>query len=86
MKDRALPGPRNIAQIPELAERGVMKLGWFFKTLNHQLSANDFIAGDSYSVYSDDYGGFCRMGESLSGRKPKRPPRMARAYERTPKL
>ena len=50
MKDRALPGPRNIAQIPELAERGVMKLGWFFKTLNRQLSVNDYIAGDSYSV------------------------------------
>ena len=50
MKDRALPGPRNIAQIPELAERGVMKLGWFFKTLNRQLSANDYVAGDAYSV------------------------------------
>ena len=50
MKDRALPGPRNVAQIPELAERGVMKLGWFFKTLNRQLSVNDYIAGDSYSV------------------------------------
>jgi glutathione S-transferase len=50
MKDRALPGPRNIPQIPELAERGVMKLGWFFKTMNRQLSANEFIAGDTYSV------------------------------------
>jgi len=50
MKDRALPGPRNIAQIPELAERGVMKLGWFFKTLNRQLSVNEYVAGDSYSV------------------------------------
>ena len=43
MKDRALPGPRNIAQIPELAERGVMKLGWFFKTLNRQLSVNEYV-------------------------------------------
>ena len=50
MKDRALPGPKNIAQIPELAERGVMKLGWFFKTLNRQLSAYEFVAGNSYSV------------------------------------
>jgi len=50
MKDRALPGPRNVAQIPELAERGKMKLGWFFKTLNRQLSVNEYIAGDSYSV------------------------------------
>ena len=50
MKDRALPGPKNIPQIPELAERGVMKLGWFFKTLNRQLTANNYVAGDSYSV------------------------------------
>lgn len=50
MKDRALPGPKNIPQIPELAERGVMKLGWFFKTLNRQLSGNEFVAGESYSV------------------------------------
>jgi len=50
MKDRALPGPRNIPQIPELAERGAMKLGWFFKTLNRQLSANEYIAGEAYSM------------------------------------
>jgi len=50
MKDRALPGPKNIPQIPELAERGLIKLGWFFKTLNRQLSVNEYVAGDSYSV------------------------------------
>jgi len=50
MKDRALTGPKNVAQIPELAKRGLMKLGWFMKTLNRQLSANEFVAGDNYSV------------------------------------
>lgn len=50
MKDRALPGPKNIAQIPELAERGLMKLGWFFKTLDRQLSLNEYVAGGKYSV------------------------------------
>jgi len=50
MKDRALPGPRNVAQIPELAERGIMKIGWFFKTLNRQLSANEYVAGSTFSV------------------------------------
>lgn len=50
MKDRALTGPKNVAQIPALAERGLMKLGWFMKTLNRQLSAHEFVAGDSYSV------------------------------------
>lgn len=50
MKDRALPGPKNIPQIPELAERGLMKLGWFFKTLNRQLTVNEYVAGGDYSV------------------------------------
>jgi len=31
MKDRALPGPRNYAQIPELAERGRQKIAGFFE-------------------------------------------------------
>ncbi len=50
MKDRALPGPRNVAQIPELAARGQQQIGWFFEDLNSQLEQNDYVAGDSYSV------------------------------------
>jgi len=50
MKDRALPGPRNIAQIPELAERGLKQIGWFFEDLNTQLADNDYVAGAKYSV------------------------------------
>lgn len=50
MKDRALTGPKNVEQIPELAERGRMKLGWFMHTINRQLKTNPFIAGDMYSV------------------------------------
>ena len=50
MKDRALPGPRNIAQIPELAQRGLKQITWFFEDLNEQLAQNDYVAGDNYSV------------------------------------
>jgi len=50
MKDRALPGPRNIAQIPELAQRGLKQIAWFFEDLNAQLTDNAYVAGDSYSV------------------------------------
>ncbi len=50
MKDRALPGPRNIKQIPELAERGRQRLAWFFEDLNAQLTDNAFVAGKSYSM------------------------------------
>lgn len=50
MKDRALPGPRNVAQIPELAARGVKRLGWFFEALDAQLQENAYVAGDTYSM------------------------------------
>ncbi len=50
MKDRALPGPRKIPQIPELAERGKLQTTWFMEGLNKRLSRNEYVAGDSYSV------------------------------------
>lgn len=50
MKDRALPGPHNVAQIPELAARGMKRIGWFFDTLNAQLEGQEFVAGNTYSV------------------------------------
>lgn len=50
MKDRALPGPRNLEQIPELAQRGLKQIAWFFEDLDQQLQDNDYVAGESYSV------------------------------------
>jgi glutathione S-transferase len=50
MVNRALPGPVNYAQIPELAERGLARLQTFFVELNEQLAGRDFIAGDRFSV------------------------------------
>ncbi len=50
MKGRAMTGSRNIDQIPELAERGRARLGYFFEDLNAQLENNSFVAGDSYSI------------------------------------
>ncbi len=50
MKDRALPGPRNVKQIPELAERGQERIAWFFEDINEHLKENKYIAGENYSV------------------------------------
>lgn len=50
MKGRALPGQNNIEQIPKLAERGKMRLAWFFQSMENHLSKNDYVAGDSYSL------------------------------------
>jgi len=50
MADRALPGPVNYAQIPELAQRGLARIQNFFDTLNARLAGRDFIATDRFSI------------------------------------
>jgi len=50
MADRALPGPVNYAQIPELAQRGLARVHQFFETLNARLIGRDFIATDRLSI------------------------------------
>lgn len=49
MKDRALPGPDPVSQIPELAERGMLRGQRFFKTLDKRLSDTPWLAGDTFS-------------------------------------
>jgi glutathione S-transferase len=50
MKDRALPGPVDYAQIPELAQRGVARLGRFFDALNARLADRETIATERFSI------------------------------------
>lgn len=50
MVDRALPGPVNYAQIPALAERGLVRLQNFFVMLNDHLARREFMAANQLSV------------------------------------
>lgn len=50
MANRALPGPVNYPQIPELAQRGVARVQQFFETLNEHLAGRDFIASARFSI------------------------------------
>jgi glutathione S-transferase len=50
MANRALPGPVNYAQIPELAQRGLLRVQQFFEMLNAHLDGRDGIAGDGFSI------------------------------------
>lgn len=50
MKDRALPGPVDYAQIPELAERGRARLAAFIDMLDARLAGRDFVAIDGFSL------------------------------------
>lgn len=50
MANRALPGPVDYPQIPELAQRGLAKAQQFFVTLNDRLADRDFIATGRLSI------------------------------------
>ena len=50
MLNRALPGPVDYAQIPELAQRGVARVQHFFAVLNARLADRDFIATERFSL------------------------------------
>jgi glutathione S-transferase len=50
LANRALAGPVDYPQIPELAQRGLARVQQFFVTLNERLAGRDFIATDRLSV------------------------------------
>ncbi len=50
MANRALPGPVNYAQIPELAARGQLRVQHFFTVLEERLSTHAFVGGEAFSI------------------------------------
>ena len=50
LKGRALPGPDDYAQIPELAERGRARVARFFALMEARLAQSEFVAGARYSI------------------------------------
>src|SRR5262249_50051212 len=54
MKDRAVTGPVNYAQIPELSERGRKRAQAFLELLDYMVGPKLFLCGDNYSVADID--------------------------------
>lgn len=50
MANRALPGPVDYPQIPELGQRGLARVQQFFVTLNDRLAQRDFVATGRFSI------------------------------------
>ena len=48
--NRALTGPVDYAQIPELAQRGLARLQRFLDALDKQLEGREYVVGDSFSI------------------------------------
>ncbi len=49
-KDRALPGPRPIPQVPELAERGLARSNDFLDMLDQHLATTPYVVGDRFTM------------------------------------
>ncbi len=49
-KDRAVTGPMDFAQIPELAERGKQRFANFLGFLERRLGESEYVAGERYSI------------------------------------
>ncbi len=54
MKDRAITGPYNYAQIPELGERGRTRAGRFLEALDGMIGDKPFFAGDALTAADID--------------------------------
>ncbi len=50
MKGRAIPGPDNYEQIPELAARGMARVKVFFDNLETRLKQSPFLATDHFTL------------------------------------
>lgn len=50
MKGRAIPGPNNYDQIPELAARGLARVAEFYALLEERLSQSAYLASDSFTM------------------------------------
>jgi len=52
--NRALPGPLDTPQIPELVERGLLQIGYILPELDAHLAHSKWVAGDNFSVADID--------------------------------
>ena len=59
-ENRAISGPHAYPQIPELAERGLLRIDNLFTDLNKHFADQQFLVGDYFSVA--DITAFCTMG------------------------
>jgi glutathione S-transferase len=50
LKGRALPGPHDYEQIPELAARGRVRLEHFVRAMDARLADREFLAGSRFTI------------------------------------
>jgi len=82
MKDRAVTGPHNYAQIPELAERGRQRAERFFPVLETLLADGPYLAGEHFSAADIDAFLFTEFVQWIKIEVPSNSPNLARWLEK----
>lgn len=78
MQNRALPGPLDLAQIPELVERGKKRAAAFLDRLDGQLDGKPFITGEEFTMADItayvmvEFAGWSKIGIQDSQKKLRR--------------
>lgn len=65
MKGRAVTGPEQFEQIPELAERATQRVGLFFDMLEGRLKNSPFLAGNRFTMADITGFVFCDFGRVI---------------------
>lgn len=52
--DRALPGPLNLPQIPEMVDRGQQQIDYYLPQIDQHLADHTWLAGDNFSFADID--------------------------------
>ena len=71
MKGRALPGPENYEQIPELAERGHARVGVFFDLLEQRLQESPYLASGRFTFADITAFVFCDFARVIKRKLPE---------------
>ena len=81
MKNRAMPGPHNYSQIPELAARGLERIDNCFADLNKHFESSQYMVDDYFSVADISALVFVDFAKWVKKRIPEDHHHLARWYE-----
>ena len=84
--DRALPGPLNLEQIPDLAARGHKRLAYFYERMNEALADRDFLVGESLTQADIDLRVVCDFAAIVKQKVPEDCPHLAAHQQRVAAL
>ncbi len=70
-ENRAIPGPDNYAQLPQLAERGLARTQRFFDLLEERLSESPYLAGEDFTLADISAFVFVEFARVIKQRIPK---------------